>query len=231
MDDDKSSPDQEEDPVLSLIQQIKDGTLNPRTFPKEKRQRCVEFLSSEGYTEARIGQILAKSEKTIYRDLIEIDARNSLTPSVDLAKEIIGNMFQKAMAHHKHLMRLARGSEATTAEKSHSEYLAWRVLREMVEKMQTLGYLPLKPQAIVSDIYHHSEGGDEKTYLQLRQDLRDMERAAKEAGTFDAEMEAGIKLLQQRIEKAEIAEGIVDLKKDDKDSEKLKKQGDNHEKQ
>ena len=230
MDDDKSSHDQEEDPVLSLIQQIKDGTLNPRTFPKEKRQRCVEFLSSEGYTEARIGQILAKSEKTIYRDLIEIDARNSLTPSVDLAKEIIGNMFQKAMAHHKHLMRLARGSEATTAEKSHSEYLAWRVLREMVEKMQTLGYLPLKPQAIVSDIYHHSEGGDEKTYLQLRQDLRDMERAAKEAGTFDAEMEAGIKLLQQRIEKAEIAEGIVDLKKEDKEG-KDKKQEDNHEKQ
>ena len=230
MDDDKSSHDQEEDPVLSLIQQIKDGTLNPRTLTKDIRQRCVELLSSEGYTEAQIGQILLKSEKTIYRDLIEIDARNSLTPSADLAKEIIGNMFQKAMAHHKHLMRLARDPKATTTEKSHSEYLAWRVLREMVEKMQTLGYLPLKPQAIVSDIYHHSEGGDEKTYLQLRQDLRDMERAAKEAGTFDAEMEAGIKLLQQRIEKAEIAEGIVDLKKEDKEG-KDKKQEDNHEKQ
>lgn len=93
----------------------------------------------------------------------------------------------------------------------------------MTEKLQTLGYLPMKPQETVSDIYHHNEEGDKRTYRDLRQDLQDIERVARETGTLDPKTETGIKLLQQRIEKAEIAEGIVDLKHD-KDNENKKEE-------
>ena len=33
--------------------------------------------------------------------------------------------------------------------------------------MQSLGYLPQKPAEIISDVYHHQEGGDSRTYEQL----------------------------------------------------------------
>ena len=53
---------------------------------------------------------------------------------------------------------------------------------------------------------------DPARYLQLRQDLEAMESVANGTGTLDQKTEEDIKLLQRRIEKAEIAEEIEDLK-------------------
>lgn len=214
MDDNRLLQDEEES-ILSLIQRIKDGTLNPKTLSREIRQRCVELLSTEGYTEAQIAQIIVRSEKTVSRDLADIRARNAITPDIDLAKQIIGDMFQKAMVHHKYLMRIARSLESSNTEKSQSEFLAWRVLKEVVEKMQTLGYLPLKPQEIVEDIFHHVSDGDD--IMDAKNMLSEIERAAKEAGTFNPETEEKIKTLKKKIEQAEIKHEVDDLtKKEDK---------------
>ena len=211
---DNNNPMQDdEEPILSLIQQIKDGTLNPRTLTKELRQRCIELLTSEGYTEAQIAQILMRSEKTISRDLVDIRAQNAITPDINLAKQIVGDMFKKAMVHHKHLMRLARSPDSTNGEKSQSEFLAWRVLKEVVEKMQTLGYLPLKPQEIVEDIFHHVTNGDgEEGITEAKNMIGEIERAAKESGTLDSETEEKIKDLKIKIEQAEINQEIKKLK-------------------
>lgn len=211
--DNNSMAHEDEEPIISLVQQIKDGTLNPRTLTKELRQCCVEFLSSEGYTAAQIGQILMRSEKTVSRDLVDIRAQNAITPNINLAKQIVGDMFQKAMVHHKYLMRIARSSDATNGEKSQSEFLAWRVLKEVVEKMQTLGYLPLKPQEIVEDIFHHvSNGNNDGGIAEAKNMIGEIERAAKEAGTLNPETEEEIRVLKLKIEQAEINQEISKLK-------------------
>jgi len=205
----------DEEPIISLIQQIKDGTLNPKTLSREIRQCCVEFLSAEGYGAAQISQIIMRSEKTVSRDLVDIRARNAITPNIDLAKQIVGDMFQKAMVHHKYLMRIARSPDSSNAEKYQSEFLAWRVLKEVVEKMQTLGYLPLKPQEIVEDIFHHVSG--ENDIADAKNMLSEIEIAAKEAGTLNPETEEKIKALKRKIEQAEIKQEVTDLtKKEDK---------------
>jgi len=151
-------PDQEGRSIISLIQSVKDRTRNPKTLSEDERRACVEFLSWEGYTQAQIGQILKISDRTVRRDLKAIEDKNAISPDVDLAKRIIGDMFCKAKAHHAYLMRLARNPEASHSEKAQAEFLGWRVLKEMTEKMQSLGYLPSKPQAIVGDIFHHVDG-------------------------------------------------------------------------
>lgn len=216
----------DEVPILSLIQQIKDGTLNPRTLTKELRHRCVEFLANEGYTEAQIGQILMRSEKTISRDLKEIRALNAVAPDINLAKEIVGEMLQKARVHQKHLMRLARSPDSTTAEKAQAEFLAWRVLKEVVEKMQTLGYLPLKPQEIIEDIYHHvTNGNGEENIMEAKKMIGEIERAAKEAGTFSPDTEEKIRVLKMKIETVEISLEVNKLKmKDNKPKDEKENQ-------
>lgn len=226
MDKNKNSSEPEEKSILSIIQDIKDGTLNPRTLSKDVRQRCVEFLDSEGYKEAQIAQILMRCEKTVYRDLMDIENLNSMAPSVEGAKKIIGNMFQKAMVHHKYLMRLARSTEATHGERAQSEFLAWRTLKEVVEKMQTLGYLPQKPQEIIEDIFHHIEdANDERSIAEAKSVLTDIETVAKIAGTLDPETEAKIKALKSKIEKAEINNDVnkltkeIDKPKDEKETQ------------
>jgi len=199
--------------ILTGLQRIKDGLLDPKTLSKEGRQPYVEVLFSEEYTEMQIAEILKVSEKTIQRDIKDIRDRNSLSPDVAQAKQIIGDFFKKALLHHSRLVRLSREQDISNDNKIQAEFFAWRILKEMVTVMQSLGYLPLKPQEIVSDIYHHQEGGDSRTYEQLKQDLKDIERVSRDTGTLDPKIENGIKLLQQRIEKAEIAENIADLNK------------------
>jgi hypothetical protein len=141
-----------------LIQQIKDGSLDPGTIGKDMRQQCVEVFLGEGYTVASIAQVFQTCEKTIRRDIDDIRERNAITPDICLAKKTIGEMVTYARIHRDYLMRLARVKDASISEKSQAEYLAARVGLELIGKMQTLGYLPSKPQTIVGDIFHHVDG-------------------------------------------------------------------------
>jgi transposase len=214
---------EDEVPILSLIQKIKDESLDPRTLPPELRQQCVEVFWSEGYNESAMAQILKRSEKTIKRDLEKIREKNALSPNLELARQIIGETVQRARMHQGYLVRLARSKDATVSEKSQSEYLAWKVQKELVEKMQSLGYLPSRPQEITGDIYHHmSLQEEERSFGEIRTMLNEVEGAAKETGTFTDEFEREITLLLARVEKAEIVCEIGKLSKNHTKEEKGK---------
>ena len=166
----KSTPKpKEEPPILSLIQEIKDGKLNPITLNKESRQACVEVFLAEGYNIPTIAQILKKSDRTIQRDINEIHEKNALTPDMHLAKKIIGDFYFYLSVHREHLMRLARTKDASVSERAQAEYYAHRVVVERIEKLQALGYLPIQPQQLVGDIFWHN---DEKSILEKLQNLK-----------------------------------------------------------
>jgi hypothetical protein len=220
---DPTLKEQEDLPIFSLIQKLKDESLDPSTLPKELRQQCVEVLWAEGYGEPSMAQILKRSEKTIKRDLQEIRERNALTPDLELAKQVIGETVQRARMHQGYLVRLARSKDATVSEKSQSEYLAWKVQKELVEKMQSLGYLPSRPKEITGDIYHHmSLQEEERSFGEIRTMLNEVEGTAKETGTFTDEVEKEITLLLARVEKAEIVYEVKQLSKNHTKQEKGK---------
>lgn len=203
--DNEQKQDEGLDRVLHNIQAIKDGKLNPKALSEIERQECVEVLSGEGYTQAQIGEVLKITDRTVRRDLVAIEERNALSPDLGLAKRIIGNMFQRAIGHHRYLVRLARTSGASVSEKSQAEFMAWRVLKEMVEKMQSLGYLPMRPQEVSGDLFCHvNEDGSEKSFEEARKTLDEVVRIANQCGNLTPELEKDVSLLQKKIEKAEI---------------------------
>mgnify|MGYP001766992859 CR=1 FL=1 len=155
--------EKDERPVYVLIQQIKDGSLNPETLTKELRQCCVEVLLSEAYSVVSMAQVLKKSEKTIKRDIEEIRERNALSPDLDLAKRIVGELVMYARINRDHLMKLARTKDASVSEKAQAEYLAFKVISEMFGRLRETGYLPSCPQKLVGDFFHHI--GEEGTAL------------------------------------------------------------------
>jgi len=159
----------EEQPILSLIQEIKDNKLDPKAMDQESRQACVEVFLAEGYNVPAIAQILKKSDRTIQRDISEIHEKNALTPDIKLAKKIIGDFYVYLTVHREHLMRLARTKEASVSERAQAEYYAHRVGVEGIEKLQALGYLPLQPQQVVGDIFWHN---DEKSLLEKLNNLK-----------------------------------------------------------
>ena len=203
----------EEKSVLSLIQEINDGRINPRTLTQELRQDCAEALLLEGFSEIQIAQILQRSEKTIYRDVQAIRERNSLIPNIEFVKQFVGSLVKKGLAHHDCLVRLSNGNSVSDADKIHARTAAWNILNELSERLQTIAYLPLKPKEITGDIYYHQEDDEAKTYIQLKDELENIKRIAKEGGALDEETERKLQQLENRIEKAEILDEIVDLKK------------------
>jgi hypothetical protein len=200
-----------EQPILTVIQQIKDGRLDPETIDKDLRQQCVEVFLGEGYTVSSMAQIFKKCERTIRRDVENIRERNALTPNIELAKKIIGELVTYARIHRDHLMRMARTKETSVSEKSQAEYYAHRVGMELVEKLQTLGYLPLKPKTIVGDFTHNVNANDEKSLEDLKMQLVEIEKIALEQGGFTPELECEVKRLKSRIEKVEIESNILKI--------------------
>lgn len=205
--------EKDEQPIFSLIQQIKNGSVAPETLTKELRQCCVEVLLGEGYSVATMAQVLKRSDKTIKRDIEDIRERNAITPDINLAKKIIGELVMYARINRDHLMKLARIREASVSEKAQAEYLAFKVLAELVGKLQTLGYLPSKPQAIVGEIFHHVDSsGQEISFSELRKMVEEVINTAKETDTLTPELQEEAKSLTLKIEKAEMAFQISSLK-------------------
>jgi len=217
--------ERKEEPILTLIQQIKDGRTDPETIDKDTRQQCIEVFIMEGCSVSAIAQIFKKCDKTIRRDLEEIRARNAVTPSVDMAKRIIGEFLTYSRVHIDHLMRLARTKDTSVSERAQAEYFAHRVMVDRITKLQTLGYLPLKPQQIIADISHHTDDNDEKSYVELRSQLEEIERVSKGSGELTPEMIKELESLKDRLERAEIQDKLTKIapknKEGEKDNEKL----------
>jgi hypothetical protein len=138
----KKPNDHEEKPFAHYIQGIQSGTINPGKLSQEIILGIVEVLSREGSSTSQIAQVLGKNERTIRRYLETIRAKNAIAPNIELAKEIMGELLQKARASHAYLLRLARSPGGSIAEKSQSEFYAWRIWSELIERFQSVGYLP-----------------------------------------------------------------------------------------
>ena len=204
--------------ALKTIQDINSGLIDPNLLDKETRRECVAVLVGEGYTNPQIAQIMKRSEKTISRDMVDIRKKNALSPSVEFARETIGDLITKARIHASYLMRIAREKDSPASSRAGSEYLAWKVIKELVEKLQTLGYLPLKPQEITGELYHRiavEEGGE--SLDDVKKMLSEIESVSKEAGTYTSELGEELELLSGRIEQSEVVLDAKKLKKEQED--------------
>jgi len=146
----------EETPILSLIQEIKDGRVDARLIGKDERQGCIEVLIGEGYNVPQIAQTLKRCEKTIRRDLDGIRARNAISPDTELAKKIVGDMLMYVRTHRDYLMRLARKGDASVSEKAQAEFYAAQLDLNLIAKLQSLGYLPYKDKNVCVDLFTKS---------------------------------------------------------------------------
>lgn len=211
--------------ALKTIQDINSGLINPNLLDKETRRECVVVLVGEGYTNPQIAQIMKRSEKTISRDLKDIRNKNALYPSVEFARETVGELITKARIHASYLMRIAREKDAPASSRAGAEYLAWKVTKELIEKLQTLGYLPLKPQEITGELYHRlavEEGGE--SLDEVKKMLSEIEKVTKEAGTYTPELGEELRLLSGRVQKSEVVSDVKKLKKEQEEKITIKEE-------
>lgn len=117
--------------VLSLI---RDGTVDPTKIRKNDRIPVVAYLRLEGHSPDEISRLFNLSITQIKKDFLEITRnRAKAIKSLDLT-EIAGRVFSMG----RYLAQKARreGSYGTS----------WKIEKEMVESLQSLGFVYQAPK-------------------------------------------------------------------------------------
>ena len=116
--------------ALDLLRRVRAREVRPVEVTTHERRICVAYLRLEGYTQEEIAEIFEVHRQTIARD--EQAIRKEMAHLVD-------DLDARAMAGG--LLGWARHITAK-ALKEKDYALAWRVQRELVSDLQSLGYLP-----------------------------------------------------------------------------------------
>lgn len=134
--------------VVDILKRIRERSLDPKEISIPDRRVCVAYLRLEGYTQEEIAEIFKINRQTIIRD--EKANRQEAARLVDEidVKSVAGDLIISA----SHL------SAKALREKDYG--LAWRIKTELIDKLQSLGYLPRSPEK------HHVQVG---TFLDLVQ--------------------------------------------------------------
>ncbi|MEE8154627.1 MAG: hypothetical protein V3T53_06660 [Phycisphaerales bacterium] len=143
--------------VLSVIRDIQQGALAPRSLGVEDRRRCVEHLTGEGYSLAEIAEILKVTERTIARDRSAVRQSNAIERDEDITGEMVGQLVTQADTTINRIRRITRDSDTPPAARIEGEKACWVIARDLVQKLQSLGYLPNAPQEIRGQMTHQVE--------------------------------------------------------------------------
>lgn len=176
----------EDHPVLTLIKQIKENTLDPVVLSADDRRRCVDVLWSEGVSVAETAQILKCAERTIFRDRSELRSSHSLHLHAEFAPQMAGELIRQAETSISRLRRIARETGASAMERCVAENFAFKVQLEMITKLQSMGYLPRVPTGVVAQVVNQAQAAIE-TYEQLAQRLGELAVVDQEIGQPDAQ--------------------------------------------
>lgn len=197
----------EDQPVLQILKQIKDGSFDYQRLDKEMRQACVEHLwYVEAQPVATIALLLKVSDKTIRRDQDEIRKRNAERPSADYTVKVFGELLEKATAAHENMMRLSRSTDASVQEKSQAGYYAWKMIQEQIKIAQSLGVVPSEAMRTVANVREPEEAPH-----QLKEELARLENIIQDR-PIDPKTKELIETIKAQISLAEAKVGIKELR-------------------
>ena len=203
-----STSNNEDTPFLTLLQKIKSGELTHKQIEPEARMKIIGLLYGEGYSQHHIAQILTCSEKTVYRDLKVFKKGNSLVSSPEFVKETVGEMCRLAYQHWCSLVRIAKSQSATNKEKIDAETAAWCVIRDYIEQLRRIGYLPSATQEVIGKFSHQIDDGKEKSWHDIQTEVNQLVIIAQQTNVLTPDLEKELLALNQKIEKANVQDAI-----------------------
>ena len=120
--------------VVDILKRIREGFLDPKEISVSDRRVCVAYLRLEGYTQEEIAQIFKVHRLTIMRD--------EKANRKDAAK-LVDEIDVKSIVSDLNIWANQLVSKATR-EKDYA--LVWKIKRELISVLQSLGYLPRSPE-------------------------------------------------------------------------------------
>ena len=143
--------------VLDLIKDIKAKTLAPSSLNVEDRRACVEHLTTEGLSVPEIAKVLDRSDRTIARDRKVIQQINALAHDPAFAGEIAGRLMSELDNSIGRIRRATRGSDVPAAVRVDGARACAEVLCKIVERLQSMGYLPTAASRIEATLRNEAD--------------------------------------------------------------------------
>lgn len=94
-----------------------------------------------------------------------------------------------------------------------AEVSAWRVFKELVDKLQSLGHLPRVPATLMAAVYERHEADPIASYDELGARLAELERVNEELGGDPAQQER-LRLLADQLQRGRLSVQIERLQQD-----------------
>ncbi len=200
------SPSNAELGTVDLLQQIKSGVLDPKQLKPAVRQQVVVALMDDGYSTSEMAKILQTSDRTIERDRKVLRECTVLNKHPDLLPQTAGRIQREAELSMQRIRRATRGKDVSAAVKVDAEHRCYQILSDLLQRFQSLGYLPTAKQQVEAELVHHSGSivdfhellSESKRLLELASDgegdptrLKLLQQITKEAtrGKMQAELE------------------------------------------
>jgi protein gp37 len=135
-----------------------------------------------------------------------------MTVGPQFAEAMIGDLVRQAEISVAHLRRIAREPNSSAMERAMAESFAWKVHRELFEKLQSVGYLPRVPQGIVAEVYQHMEADPIAGYEQLAEQIEELERVSRLTGQEDLPHRDQVQRLLDEVQRGRLSVQIERLK-------------------
>ena len=120
--------------AIQLLGKLRSGETAPSAITRPERRACVAYLRLEGYTQEEMAEVFQVSRQTIARDERANRKRAARRVEDVDAQAVAGGLIGWA-------------EQLTAKALKEKDYaLVWRIRRELVADLQSLGYLPKAPQ-------------------------------------------------------------------------------------
>ncbi len=163
---------------LATLKKLKEGTLDPTSLLREQRKPLVALLMAEGQSTAEIAHLLKISDRTIERDKKALRQDSALPQDPELAPIMAGRLFDEAQLCIQRIRKFQRDSDCPPAAKIEGERACFQITNELIQRLQSMGYVPTVSQKVKAEVVHHADGSHSLADIQSEaQRLQGIERS------------------------------------------------------
>lgn len=189
---------------LELLTKVRSGVLAGHMLGPSDRQSLVSLLAADGLSTPEIAQILQVADRTIERDRRAIRTALSVPKDPRLVEQMVGRLMAEAELTVQRIRRTAREREVNSAIKIDAEHRCFQIVRDLVNSLQKLGYLPTATQRLEADLTHH---------VGELPSLTDLQTEIERLKLVDGGASSGVDLaeIEHVVERATLASRVKDI--------------------
>lgn len=141
---------------LALLAKVRSGEMPGAMLAPTDRQGLVTLLAADGLSTPEIAQILQVADRTIERDRRAIREAHAIPKDPRLVEQMVGRLVAEAELAVQRIRRTARERDVEPVVKIDAEHRCFQIVRDLVQGLQRLGYLPTATHKLEADLTHHT---------------------------------------------------------------------------